>query len=723
MLLDASQQIDPESPVGPWSPLFTARMSSVFETIQEGIQFWDREGRLLFANTASLEQVANDELVAPGVHWLQWMQFCLSEQGAYCRPESFPVARALAGDPGVGNLLVRIIRKDDTHRWVRFNAHAMFDDATGEQVGAVSSTVDVTLLVEQERRLQHDAHYDALTGLPNRVLLADRMRQAIARARRSGEWLAVCLMDLDGFKAVNDTLGHAAGDQLLQEIARRLGDVLRIEDTAARLGGDEFALLLGGIKTSGACEQVLRRILEAVATPCRIGGHEARVSASIGVTLAPQDPSDADQLLRHADQAMYRAKQSGKNRFDIFDPMLESKARANQGLRRKIEQALERGDFCLYFQPKVDCRRGRVLGLEALIRWNHPVLGVRTPAEFLPLIEHDEMIVRLGEWVLDEALRQLQKLHAAGHPVSISVNISAYHFQHGQLEERLGELLGKYPEALLAFLEIEIVETAALEDVGQVVRLISRYHAGGLRFALDDFGTGYSSLVHLKHLPVDVLKIDQTFVRDMLGDPGDLAIVQGVIGLASAFRRQVVAEGVESIEHVLLLLALGCDIMQGYGIARPMPAERLYEWLDEFCPDPRWRVAGTGYPSHADFQLLLQETAHRHWFERLQAAASAGRTDALPCLEHAACRMSQWFADPRTRKQFAASQRFKALEVLHFEVHRLAGQWAAAPMTDGGWAALIAAHGDFMRLLAQFRQAQVRRHAKQQKSVVSGGGK
>lgn len=694
-------------------------MSSVFETIQEGIQFWDREGRLLFANPASLEQFASDDLLLPGVHWLQWMQFCLSEQGAYCSPETFPVACALAGDANVGSQLIRIVRPDNSHRWVRFNAHAMCDDASGEQVGAVSSTVDVTLLVEQERRLQHDAHYDALTGLPNRVLLADRMRQALARARRSGELLAVCLMDLDGFKSVNDTLGHAAGDQLLQEIARRLGDVLRIEDTAARLGGDEFALLLGGIKTSVACEQVLRRILEAVASPCRIGGKEVRVSASIGVTLAPQDISDADQLLRHADQAMYRAKQSGKNRFDLFDPALESKAKANQGLRRKIEQALERGDFCLHFQPKVDCRQGRVLGLEALIRWNHPVLGVRMPAEFLPLIEHDEMIVRLGEWVLGEALRQLQRLHAAGHRVSISVNISAYHFQHGRLEERLAALLCEYPEALLAYLEIEIVETAALEDVGQVVRLISRYHAGGLRFALDDFGTGYSSLVHLKHLPVDVLKIDQSFVRDMLGDPGDLAIVQGVIGLARAFRRQVVAEGVESVEHVLLLLALGCDNMQGYGIARPMPIERVQDWLSEFCPDPRWRVAESGYPSHADFQLLLQETAHRHWFERLAVQGDEG----APAVDHAACRMSQWFADARVRQQFAASQRFKALEVLHFEVHRLAEQWRAAPTAAEAWPVLAKAHADFIRHLSQFRLAQVRKQAKQPKNVLPRGGK
>ena len=563
--------------------LDSSRMHAILLTLEEGIQLWDADGRLVYVNPASCLQFGDDAHSGMGCHWTAFVRRCATEAGEPCDEGCFPIGEALAGIAIPASLLLQIGRGAEVI-WLRVNARPL-TDATGAIVGAVSSTVDVSQLIAQEQRLKLQAHFDILTGLPNRVLFSDRLDQALAHARRHREDLAVCMLDLDGFKLVNDRFGHPSGDLLLKQVARRLHESLRGDDTAARLGGDEFALLIGDLKTSGQCEQVVKRILEAVGAPYVIEGTEVCITASVGVTLFPGDTVDPDQLLRHADQAMYKAKQAGKNRFSIFDPTLESRARANFGLVRKIEDALERREFALYYQPKVDCRAGRVVGLEALIRWNHPVLGLRMPGEFLPLVENEDVIVSIGDWVIAEALRQQASLRAAGHELTISVNIAARQLVHREFAERLEAVLSAGGRDRL---EIEILESAALEDISTVSSLITSFQQRGIRFALDDFGTGYSSLVHLKRLGADVLKIDQTFVRDMLDDPGDLAIVQGVVGLAGAFRRDVVAEGVEDMEHVRMLLAVGCDVMQGYGISRPLPAESLRWWLDAFTPDPLW---------------------------------------------------------------------------------------------------------------------------------------
>lgn len=564
------------------------RIASILAPLEEGFQLWDHAGQLIYANPASHRQFPAPAALGSGRHWTELASECRTESGEPCPIDDFPVAHALRYGRSTAPLLLQVAQSDGATRWLRVAAHPLeASDLTSG--GVVSVTVDVTQLVEQELRLERQAHFDALTGLPNRALFSDRIDLALAHARRHGERLAVCLLDLDGFKAVNDELGHQAGDRLLRKVARRLKDTLRSEDTAARIGGDEFALLIGELNTSGQCEYVLKRILDALATPYVIDDTEVRVTASIGATLFPADSVDPDQLLRHADHAMYTAKLAGKNRFSLFDPTLESRVRANFGLVRKIEDALTRGQFILHYQPKVDCLNGRVVGLEALIRWQHPVLGLRMPGEFLPLIENEDVIVGIGNWVIAQALHQQARLRAAGHDLSISVNIAARQLLRGHFAEQLDAILTRHADVDPGRLEIEILETAALEDVVAVSQLISEFQRRGVRFALDDFGTGYSSLVHLKHLGADVLKIDQTFVRDMLDDPGDLAIVQGVIGLADAFHRDVVAEGVEDLAHVRTLLGAGCHVMQGYGISRPLPAEHLDLWLENFQPDPAWQ--------------------------------------------------------------------------------------------------------------------------------------
>lgn len=447
---------------------------------------------------------------------------------------------------------------------------------------------DITLLKQHENELKRMAHYDALTGIPNRTLLADRMNQALAQARRNGSMLAVCYLDLDGFKAINDRFGHDMGDQLLVEIAARIKACLRGGDTVARIGGDEFVLLLG-LDQMTECSAALGRLLSAVKLPLTLAGQSETISASLGATIYPVDDVDGDALIRHADQAMYLAKQAGKNRYQLFDPEQDKRTRAQLEHVARVSEALQNEEFVLYYQPKVNMRLGTVIGVEALLRWKHPVRGLLAPAEFLPAVEATEEIIAIGDWVIARALHQLLVWTRAGLDLSVSVNIAARHLLCDDFVPRLREHLAAYSEVPHGKLELEVLETAALEDLEQVASVIHACRELGVSFSLDDFGTGYSSLTYLKQLPVETLKIDQTFVRGMLDDPEDIAIVKGIISLSAVFRRSVVAEGVETLKHGALLLELGCELGQGFGIAQPMPASELPMWVDAWKPDPQWQ--------------------------------------------------------------------------------------------------------------------------------------
>jgi diguanylate cyclase (GGDEF)-like protein/PAS domain S-box-containing protein len=448
---------------------------------------------------------------------------------------------------------------------------------------------DITTQKAHQGQLEHIAHYDALTNLPNRVLLADRLKQAMLQAQRRGEHVALAYLDLDGFKAVNDAHGHHVGDQLLIEVAARMKQVLREGDTLARLGGDEFVAVLIGQENASTSTALLTRLLNAAAQSVSVGELQLQVSASLGVTFYPQQPDlDPDQLLRQADQAMYQAKLAGKNRFYAFDASQDTSLRVHHESVERLRLALQRREFVLHYQPKVHMRNGTVLGAEALIRWQHPERGLLSPAAFLPAIENHSLAVKVGEWVIDTALTQLEQWRALGLDIAVSVNVGARQLQQSDFLQRLQTILAAHPGLPASRLELEILETSALEDVTQISRLIEACAAIGVGFALDDFGTGYSSLTYLKRLRVETLKIDQSFVRDMLDDPDDLAILEGVIGLAAAFRRQVIAEGVETAAHGQALLHLGCHMAQGYGIARPMPGAALPQWAADWQPDPSW---------------------------------------------------------------------------------------------------------------------------------------
>jgi diguanylate cyclase (GGDEF)-like protein len=462
----------------------------------------------------------------------------------------------------------------------------MVRDAAGEPQNYVALFTDITPMKEHQRQLEHIAHFDALTGLPNRVLLADRMQQALTQSQRRGLSVAVVYLDLDGFKAVNDQYGHGLGDDLLVALAHRMKGALRDGDTLARIGGDEFVAVLVDLDQVQDAEPVLDRLLHAAANPVLLGDSTLQVSASIGVTVYPQDGSEVDLLLRHADQAMYVAKQAGKNRFHLFDVAQDTAVKTQRESLEHIRRALERQEFVLHYQPKVNMKTGDVIGAEALIRWQHPERGLLAPAAFLPIIEDHPISVAVGEWVIATALEQMTQWKSQGLELTVSVNIAARQLQQDDFAQRLTGLLARYPAVAPGLLELEILETSALEDIGLVFQAILACQSLGVRFALDDFGTGYSSLTHLRHLPAEVIKIDQSFVRDMLEDVDDLAIVQGVIGLASAFHREVIAEGVETSAHGQRLLLLGCEMAQGYGIARPMPAAELPAWVTNWRSDP-----------------------------------------------------------------------------------------------------------------------------------------
>ncbi|RWU20932.1 GGDEF domain-containing protein [Pseudomonas alkylphenolica] len=483
--------------------------------------------------------------------------------------------------------------KDGSLYWVDSTMVPLIDPASGRVRKYVSIRFDVTEKRQLLHTLQWRVGHDVLTGLPNRAYLSDLLQQALEFSRSEDKPLAVCMLDLDGFKAVNDGYGHASGDLLLVEVAARLKGILRGGDAVARLSGDEFVLILRHVQAPQALHAALERVLNAIAAPYVIREREVSVSASIGVTLFPVDNEDADTLVRHADQALYVAKQSGRNRYHLFDVSLDREVKATHQTVARVRQALISGELCLHYQPKVNMRTGQVLGFEALLRWQHPLKGLVTPADFLPLVERTDLIVDIGEWVIAQAMAQMQQWQVAGHAWPVSVNIAARHFQRGDFVERLERLLARHPAVAPHMLDLEIVESVAIENIQRVSQCLEACQALGVQFSLDDFGTGYSSLSYLKRLRTRTIKIDKSFVRDILHDHDDLALTQAVISLAQAFGRQVVAEGLETVEHGLVMMDLGCDIAQGYGIARPMPPEAVIEWEANYVQPPQWRaVAG-----------------------------------------------------------------------------------------------------------------------------------
>ena len=539
-------------------------------------------------------------------------------------------------------------------------------DDTGRVQNYVALFSDITRLKEQQHELEHIAYYDPLTKLPNRLLFADRLHQAMSQAKRYDRVLAVVYLDLDGFKEINDRFGHDMGDRVLVDVADRLRQALRQGDTLARLGGDEFAAVMSDLDDSVSCVDLLPRLLTAASQPMRAGDQSLQISASIGVTLFPQQGDvDADQMLRQADQAMYQAKLAGKNRYHLFDAEQDRNIRGQVEIIEQVSNGLDCGEFELHYQPKVNMRSGRIVGAEALIRWPLTHGGVRLPAEFLPFVENHPLAIKLDEWVLDQALKQLAAWEKAGKDYSVSVNVSAYQLQQAQFIKQLQEQLQKHPDVNPGNLVIEILETTALMDLARVSSVIHAGQKMGVKFALDDFGTGYSSLNYLKSLPAKQLKIDRSFVRDMLDDRDDLAILEGIMGLASAFGRTAIAEGVETVEHGEMLLLLGCELAQGFGIGRPMPIGQFGRWAEAWQPDPLWREREP--IGRDDMPLLFAIVEHRAWMKAVEGGLN-GDKRKLPPFDQGLCKFGQWL-DSDARRRYPDSGVLQPIIGMHQQIH------------------------------------------------------
>lgn len=553
-----------------------ALLSLTLEAASLGLWDWDLRSGRVKPDTQWLTMHGLTPTAHNGQHPLLWSDYVVVEDIPKIQAE----LTRHATEPGARFDVSWRVAHPDGQRWIRNLGKTVAYDDADTPTRMLGVSIDVTAQREQEQQLQHLAHHDALTGLPNRVLLARQLADAMHQARTHGALLGVAYLDLDGFKPINDRYGHEAGDQLLVMAAQRLTAALRSSDCVARLGGDEFAILLPNLRTTCDCELTLRQVMQSLAVPYALG-HECEwvsITASVGYTLYPHDESDADALLRHADQAMYIAKQSGRNCFYRFDAASAREARQVQAQTAQLRAALAEGQFVLFLQPKVDMRRGTVVGAEALARWQHPEKGLLSPAAFLSMIQGLETEVAFGTWVTEASLAIAQQLQNAGLQLPLSINISAHHLQLPDFAHWFSKRLTVYPNLPRGVLEIEITETAALYNLPAVAQTLRQLHAMGVNTALDDFGTGYSSLTYLRRLPLDTLKIDQSFVRGMVSDRGDLAIVQGVIGLARSFGYHVIAEGVETEDQGGTLLALGCHLAQGYYIARPMSLPDFIEW-------------------------------------------------------------------------------------------------------------------------------------------------
>ncbi|MDP2825367.1 MAG: EAL domain-containing protein [Sulfuritalea sp.] len=634
--------------------------AGVFDHAQEGILITDAQGNIVDVNDAFLvltgyprEEVLgrNPRFLSSGTQNAEFyhtMWQTLHEKGFWR-----------------GELVNR--RKDGTLYVQQTNISAVHDEH-GKVRRYIGLSSDVSALKESQDQLEQMAYFDALTGLPNRRLLSDRLHQAIAQTQRSDRLLAICYLDLDDFKPINDSWGHAAGDRLLVEVAQRLTTHVRAGDTVSRLGGDEFVVLLGNLAHFDECEKALERIRTAMSTPFMLREGEAKLSASIGVTLYPLDGADPDALIRHADQAMYDAKQGGRNRYSLFDAEHDRLTEIRRESQQSILHAIANDQLRLHYQPKVNMRSGEVFGAEALIRWQHPERGLLYPADFLPAVDVAGLQEPLGAWVLSAALRQQEIWAKAGLRLVVSVNIAADQLQKAGFVDSLRDILDRHPEVLAENIELEILETAALHDLEHVSRVIGACRALGVSFAIDDFGTGYSSLTYLKQLQAETLKIDQSFVRDMLEDPDDLAIVDGIVGLATAFRRKVVAEGVETVRHGHMLLQLGCDLAQGYGIARPMPAEALPDWIKGWQQPAEWQEVALW--RREDLPLLTVEVDHLRWIDlfRDSIMAPPDQAAALPPLDPHACRFGHWL-DAVGHQRYGRYPGFAELVRAHEAVH------------------------------------------------------
>lgn len=544
--------------------------ASVFHSSAEGVLITDAEGAILSVNPAFSKITGYGEEEAVG----RRPSLLRSEHHkAEFYGEMWRILR------GQGHWQGEIWnRRKDGEAYLQWMTINRIDDANGNPVRYVSVFHDITETRRKDERIQHLAFHDALTGLPNRTLMLDRLQHAISRCQRESRRLAVTFIDLDRFKSVNDGLGHDIGDLLLQEVARRIQSRLRAMDTVARLGGDEFVVLMEDLGETGHCASLAEQLIAEIRLPMQLRGHSVEIGASMGMAFFPEDGADPLELMKRADMAMYAAKAAGRNTYRFFQGEMLERISRRLGMEMDLRRAIGDGSLELHYQPKVSLFTAQPVGLEALLRWRHPVYGLLPPSEFIPLAEENGLIVALGDWVLDQAGRQAAILQQRGWRLPIAVNVSARQLDAGDLVERISTLVTRHG-ITAGDLEIELTESTVMANPASVVILLGRLRALGVRVAVDDFGTGYSSLAYLRRLPIDVLKIDRSFVMEADRNEEDAQIVRTIVALGQALHLTLVAEGIENEQQAELLRGLGCGIAQGYYYARPMTGSDLIDWL------------------------------------------------------------------------------------------------------------------------------------------------
>jgi diguanylate cyclase (GGDEF)-like protein/PAS domain S-box-containing protein len=544
--------------------------AAVFEQAREGIMITDRRGVIMSVNKAFTDITGFEADEVQG-HYPAMLTTALEDPQLHRR-----IRRSLMRHGRWQGELRNQRKNGETYTaWVSMSQR---HDAEGHPTHLIGIVNDITRSRETELKMQRQAHFDALTDLPNRHLLGERVQEAITAAARSAEPFALLFMDLHRFRDINDNFSHSAGDAVLMDMAHRLREGLRDRDTVARLGGDEFAVLLPGANAVGAAS-VAAKLLERVALPCMVMGHELSLTLSIGVALYPTDGQDVESLVRCADSAMYRAKQEGPGHYSFFANGMQQRSVRHLQLEAALRRATERNELLLHYQPQIAVDTGEVIGVEALVRWKHPELGMVSPGEFIPLAESSGQILAIGEWVMRTAVQQMRAWMDAGlPPLVVAVNISAVQFRDPTLPERVKAILD---EASLppACLDLELTESVATGNPTAAMAMMERLHALGVRLSIDDFGTGYSSLNYLKRFPIHTLKIDQSFVRDIGTDADDRAIVKAIIQMARALHLSTIAEGVENDEQARFLRAHGCDSVQGYRYCRPIEPEAAFQFI------------------------------------------------------------------------------------------------------------------------------------------------
>ena len=543
------------------------RFRRIVHSAEEGIWEIDAAARTSFVNpkmAAMLGYTIEEMLDQPLVHFMDDEGRSLLERNIARRQQGIAERHEF-----------KFLRKDGSEMWATLATNPIFDN-DGSYMGALALVSDITERKLSAELIWHQANYDTLTALPNRNMFQDRLSQEMKKARRDGLFLALLFIDLDQFKEINDRFGHEMGDALLVEAASRIAACVRASDTLARLGGDEFVVILPGLDSVTSSERVAQQIIASLNRPFLLGSGSGSVSASIGIALHPSDANDPEQLLRNADQAMYAAKNAGRNRYSYFTPDMQAAAQLRLRLTRDLQMAVANQQFELHYQPIVNLRTGAIERAEALLRWRHPERGMLNPADFIGSAEASGIILEIGDWVFRNAADQAKRWQdELGRPFQISVNQSPVQFRSGPefFEQWMHyvEQLRLAPRSIV----IEITERLLLDDSGPVVERLRQFRSMGLQVALDDFGTGHSVLAHLKNFDIDYLKIDRSFVMDLAGDSGDLALCEGIIVMAHKLGLQVVAEGVETEAQLNLLKAAGCDYAQGYIYAHPMPAAQM----------------------------------------------------------------------------------------------------------------------------------------------------